>query len=101
AFDFHKLAGRRIVVRRAKAGEQFRAIDHKTYTLDPEMCVIGDAEQAVALGGVMGGADTEVSPTTTDVLIEAAQFAPLSIRSTAHKLKLHSPSSYRFERGAA
>lgn len=99
AFDFHKLAGRRIVVRRAKAGEQFRAIDHKTYTLDPEMCVIGDAEQAVALGGVMGGADTEVSPTTTDVLIEAAQFAPLSIRSTAHKLKLHSPSSYRFERG--
>ncbi len=99
AFDFHKLAGRKIIVRRAKQGEPFQAIDHKTYTLDPEMCVIADAERPVALGGVMGGADTEVSPTTTDVLIEAAQFAPLSIRATARKLKLHSPSSYRFERG--
>jgi phenylalanyl-tRNA synthetase beta chain len=99
AFDFQKLAGRQIVVRRAKPGEQFQAIDHKTYTLDPEMCVIADASRPVALGGVMGGADTEVSPTTTDVLIESAQFTPLSIRSTARKLKLHSPSSYRFERG--
>src|SRR5262245_24650857 len=99
AFDFHKLAGRKILVRRAKVGEQFQAIDHKTYTLDSEMCVIGDADKAVALGGVMGGADPEVSAQTTDVLIEAAQFAPLSIRSTARKLKLHSPSSYRFERG--
>src|SRR5262245_10859293 len=99
AFDFQKLSGRRIVVRRAKGGEQFQAIDHKTYTLDTEMCVIADAERAVAIGGVMGGADTEVSPGTSDVLIEAAQFAPLSIRSTARKLKLHSPSSYRFERG--
>jgi phenylalanyl-tRNA synthetase beta chain len=99
AFDFQKLAGRKIVVRRAKNGEPFQAIDHKTYTLDSEMCVIADAQRAVAIGGVMGGADTEVSPATTDVLIEAAQFAPLSIRQTARKLKLHSPSSYRFERG--
>src|SRR4051812_37997900 len=99
AFDFHKLAGRRIVVRRATQGEQFRAIDHKTYALDSQMCVIADAERAVAIGGVMGGADSEVSAGTTDVLIEAAQFAPLSIRSTARKLKLHSASSYRFERG--
>jgi phenylalanyl-tRNA synthetase beta chain len=99
AFDFQKLAGRKIIVRRARSGEQFQAIDHKTYMLDPEMCVIADTEKAVALGGVMGGAQTEVSPTTSDVLIEAAQFAPLSIRSTARKLKLHSPSSYRFERG--
>src|SRR5436190_1810774 len=99
AFDFQKLAGRKIIVRRATSGEQFHAIDHKIYTLDSEMCVIADAEHPVALGGVMGGANTEVSPTTTDVLIEAAQFAPLSIRSTARKLKLHSPSSYRFERG--
>jgi phenylalanyl-tRNA synthetase beta chain len=99
AFDFEKLAGRRIVVRRAKAGEQLEAIDHKTYALDPEMCVIADDARAVALGGVMGGAATEVSKSTVDVLIEAAQFAPLSIRATARKLKLHSPSSYRFERG--
>src|SRR5262245_73641 len=99
AFDFQKLAGRRIIVRRAKDGEQFQAIDHKTYTLDTKMCVIADAAKPVAIGGVMGGADSEVSATTTDVLIEAAQFAPLSIRSTARKLKLHSASSHRFERG--
>jgi phenylalanyl-tRNA synthetase beta chain len=99
AFDFQKLAGRKIIVRRARSGEQFEAIDHKTYELDNQMCVIADAQRAVALGGVMGGADTEVSLQTTDVLIEAAQFAPLSIRSTARKLKLHSASSYRFERG--
>src|SRR5262245_3199623 len=99
AFDFQKLRERRIVVRRAKAGEQFQAIDHKTYTLDPDMCVIADAQRPVAIGGVMGGADTEVSAQSTEVLIAAAQFAPLSIRSTARKLKLHSPSSYRFERG--
>jgi phenylalanyl-tRNA synthetase beta chain len=99
AFDFQKLAGRKIIVRRATAGEQFQAIDHKTYTLDSDICVIADTEKAVAIGGVMGGADSEVSQTTTDVLIEAAQFAPMSIRATARKLKLHSPSSYRFERG--
>jgi phenylalanyl-tRNA synthetase beta chain len=99
AFDFHNLADRKIIVRRARSGEQFEAIDHKIYGLDPEMCVISDAQKAVALGGVMGGAQTEVSPGTSDVLIEAAQFAPLSIRATARKLKLHSPSSYRFERG--
>ena len=99
AFDFQKLNGRQIIVRRAKKNEPFAAIDHKTYSLDSEMCVIADAERPVALGGVMGGADTEVSPTTCDVLIEAAQFAPLAIRATARKLKLHSPSSYRFERG--
>lgn len=99
AFDFHKLGGRRIIVRRAQAGELLEAIDHKTYPLDPEMCVIADDSRPVALGGVMGGAATEVSQDTVDVLIESAQFAPLSIRATARKLKLHSPSSYRFERG--
>ena len=63
------------------------------------MCVIADADRAVALGGVMGGADTEVGEATTDLLIESAEFAPLSIRTTARALGLHSPSSYRFERG--
>jgi phenylalanyl-tRNA synthetase beta chain len=99
AFDFQKLRGRRIVVRRARPGETFTAINHQTYTLDGEMCVIADAERPVAIGGVMGGEETEITPQTSDVLIEAAQFAPLSIRGTARKLKLHSPSSYRFERG--
>lgn len=99
AFDFQKLQGRRILVRRARPGESFTAINHQTYALDSEMCVIADAERPVAIGGIMGGEETEITPQTTDVLIEAAQFAPLSIRATARKLKLHSPSSYRFERG--
>ena len=98
-FDYGKVAGQKIIVRRANKEEQFIAIDHKTYTLDENTCVIADAENAVALGGVMGGADSEVSDTTTDILVEAAEFDPLSIRSTARKLKLFSPSSYRFERG--
>ncbi|MEX2025884.1 MAG: phenylalanine--tRNA ligase subunit beta, partial [Pirellulaceae bacterium] len=99
AFDFNKLAGKEIIVRRAHAGDAFAAIDHKTYPLDGSMCVIADAQRAIALGGVMGGADTEVSPGTTDLLIESAVFAPLSIRTTSRKLKLKSDSSYRFERG--
>ena len=63
------------------------------------MCVIADAERAVGLGGVMGGAETEVTAATTELLIESAEFDPMSIRNTARKLNLHSDSSYRFERG--
>ena len=99
AFDLSKLRGREIVVREARDREPFAAIDHKTYTLERGMCVIADAQFPAALGGVMGGAESEVSPSTTDVLIESAEFAPMSIRTTARKLNLHSPSSYRFERG--
>ena len=99
AFDFAKLARRQIIVREARPGEAFQAIDHRTYTLQPGMCVIADAASPVALGGVMGGAESEVSAGTTELLIESAQFSPLSIRTTARKLGLHSPSSYRFERG--
>lgn len=99
AFDLAKLAGGKIVVREAKEGEEFLAIDHKTYKLSPGTCVISDTKRAVALGGVMGGADTEVSDATVDLLIEAADFDPLSIRTTARAHHLHSPSSYRFERG--
>ena len=99
AFDLDRLAGREIRVRRAEPGEQFQAIDHKTYTLDGQMCVIADARRAVALGGVMGGVESEVSSSTKDLLIESAMFSPLSIRTTSRKLTLRSPSSYRFERG--
>lgn len=99
AFDLGKLAGPEIIVREARQGERFEAINHKEYELDAGMCVIADADRAVALGGVMGGADTEVSDQTVDLLIEAADFAQLPIRTTARKLVLHSPSSYRFERG--
>jgi phenylalanyl-tRNA synthetase beta chain len=99
AFDLAQLDGRRIVVRQARAGENFLAINHKTYLLDETVCVIADAQRAVGLGGVMGGAETEVTPRTTELLIESARFDPLSIRNTARKLNLHSDSSYRFERG--
>jgi phenylalanyl-tRNA synthetase beta chain len=98
AFDFANIRGGRIVVRPALDKENFVAIDHRTYQLDSQMVVIADAERAVALGGVMGGVDSEVSETTVDILLEAAEFMPLSIRRTARKLKLHSPSSYRYER---
>lgn len=99
AFDFAKLDGGKIVVRTARKGEKLEAIDHRTYTLDESMCVIADAEKPVAIAGVMGGASTEISQETTDVLIEVAEFQQLSVRTTARQLKLHSPSSYRFERG--
>lgn len=98
-FDFDGLSEGRIVVRRARDGEKIEAIDHKEYKLTPDMCVIADAEKPVAIGGVMGGASTEITDNTTNVLIEVADFAPLSIRNTARSLKLFSDSSYRFERG--
>jgi phenylalanyl-tRNA synthetase beta chain len=98
AFDFDKLHGQRIVVRHAKAGEKLVAIDQREYALDSEMCVIADADRPVAIGGVMGGLDTEIGDATVNVLIETAQFSSMSIRKTARKLNLHSPSSYRFER---
>lgn len=99
AFDFDKLGEQRIVVRRAKKGEKIVAIDQREYELDPEMCIIADASRPVAIGGVMGGLETEIGNGTLNLLIETAQFAPLSIRTTARKLGLHSDSSYRFERG--
>lgn len=99
AFDFDRLHGQKIIVRRAKPGEQLAAINHETYSLQPDMCVIADADHPVALGGVMGGLDTEISDQTKNVLIEVAEFTPRSIRATARKLGLHSPSSFRFERG--
>lgn len=98
AFDFHKLLGKKIVVRNAKAGEKFLAINNKEYRLEPWMGVIADQERAVALAGVMGGAETEVSAATTTVLLESAEFAPLVIRKASRALDLSSDSSYRFER---
>ena len=98
AFDLNRIASNRIVVRPATQKENFEAIDHRSYVLDPQMVVIGDSKSALALGGVMGGSDSEVSETTVDLLIEAASFEPMAIRRTARRLKLHSPSSHRFER---
>ena len=99
AFDYAGINGQQIIIREAKKDETFLAIDHKEYLLSPGMCVIADRDRSVALGGVMGGADSEVSKSTTDVLIESADFDAISIRTTARTLRLHSDSSYRFERG--
>ncbi len=98
AFDHSKIADQKIVVRPGQKGEKIKAIDHKDYELDESMCVIADANHAEAVAGVMGGANSEVSESTTDLVIEAAIFTPLFVRRTARRLKLHSPSSYRFER---
>ncbi|HKG60406.1 MAG TPA: phenylalanine--tRNA ligase subunit beta [Pyrinomonadaceae bacterium] len=100
AFDFHKLGGRRIVVRRANAGEKLKTLDGVERTLTNDMLVIADAEKAVALAGIMGGEDSEISTQTTDVLIESAYFAPQSVRQTARKLGMDTEASRRFERGA-
>ncbi len=98
AFDHAKLAGHTIRVRRANEGETIQAIDHRNYVLEPSMCIIADASDAVAVAGVMGGAASEVTEATRDLVIESAIFTPLSVRRTARALKLHSPSSFRFER---
>jgi phenylalanyl-tRNA synthetase beta chain len=100
AFDFEKLGGRRIVVRRANAGEKLKTLDGVERTLSPDVLVIADAEKAVALAGIMGGEESEISSQTKDVLIESAYFAPHSIRQTARQLGMDTEASRRFERGA-
>lgn len=99
AFDMAKLDGG-INVRQAAESETFVALDGETYELTTEDMVIADDKKAVAIGGVMGGEDSGVTETTTDVLLEAAWFVSSDIRRTARRLNLHSDSSYRFERGA-
>lgn len=99
AFDLARIGGQRIVVRRARPGERIRTLDGVERALDPEMLVIADAERPVGIAGVMGGEDSEVSAGTTAVLIEAATFAPTSVRRTARGLRLPSEASRRFEKG--
>jgi len=100
AFDFAKLSEQRIVVRRAVAGEQLKTLDGVERQLTSEMLVIADADKPVALAGIMGGEDSEISETTTDVLIESAYFNPDSVRRTARTLGMDTEASRRFERGA-
>ena len=100
AFDLPKLAEHRIVVRRAAAGERLKTLDGVDRTLDSDMLIIADAQRPIALAGVMGGLDSEISAQTTDVLIESAYFNPDSVRRTARKLGMDTEASRRFERGA-
>src|SRR5438105_5596221 len=98
AFDSGKLKGD-IKVRLARDGENFLALDGKTYSLKPDNCVVADQERAVGIGGVMGGEETGVTESTKSALLEAAYFFPASVRKTARELSLPSDASYRFERG--
>jgi phenylalanyl-tRNA synthetase beta chain len=99
AFDLAKLAEKRIVVRRATKGEKLKTLDGVERQLDGNMLVIADAKRPVAVAGVMGGEESEISSTTQDVLIESAHFDPASVRRTARMLGLHTEASHRFERG--
>jgi len=99
AFDYNLLAENRIVVRRACPGEEIVTIDEETRQLTDEMLVIADAEKPVAVAGVMGGFDSEVTEATTDVLLESAYFNPVNIRKTSRSLGMHTDASHRFERG--
>ncbi len=100
AFDFHNLAGAKIIVRTPRPGEEkFTTLDEAERTLEPDMLMICDGEKPVAVAGIMGGMNSEVSDETVDVLLESACFNPVSIRKTARRLNLATEASYRFERG--
>jgi phenylalanyl-tRNA synthetase beta chain len=99
AFDYDRLAENRIVVRRAEQNETFTTLDNKEQVLTDDMLLICDGEKAVAIGGVMGGLNSEIENDTTRVLIESACFNPVSIRKTSKKLGLNTDASHRFERG--
>lgn len=100
AFDLARIRQRKIIVRRARAGERLRTLDGMDRTLASDDLVIADAERAVALAGVMGGEDSEISASTRAVLLESAWFEPASIRRTAKSQAMRTEASYRFERGA-
>ncbi|MCO5251846.1 MAG: phenylalanine--tRNA ligase subunit beta [Candidatus Kapabacteria bacterium] len=99
AFDLAKILGNKIIVRAAQEGEKFTTLDEKERTLDAQMLMICDSKRPVAIGGVMGGMNSEISITTIDILLESAFFNTSSVRKTSKKLALQSESSYRFERG--
>jgi len=99
AFDYNLLVGAQIKVRRAQQGEAFVTLDEKEHQLTPEVLLICDAEKPVAIGGIMGGLDSEVTPDTENILLESAFFEPTVIRRGSKKLNISTESSQRFERG--
>ena len=100
AYDLAKVRGAALHARRAETGESLVTLDGETRRLEPGMPVIADAEGAVGLGGIMGGADSEIGDDTEDVLLEAANFDALTVRRAARALGMHTEASHRFERGA-
>ena len=99
AFDYDLISGKKIIVRYAKAREKFVTLDEKERELTGQDLMICDGKRSVALGGVMGGMNTEVSEKTKNILLESAYFDPITIRKTSKRLGLSSESSHRFERG--
>jgi phenylalanyl-tRNA synthetase beta chain len=99
AFDHAKLAKGRIVVRRAERGEDLRTLDGELRKLEPSDLLIADAERGVALAGIMGGEETELSDDTADILLEAANFEPVGIMRTSERLALRTEGSNRWEKG--
>jgi len=99
AFDYAKLGGGAIRVRTARPGETLRTLDGQMRTLTPEMLVIADAERAIAIAGVIGGADSEVSAETRTIVFESAYFTPQQVRRTSKALGVRTEASTRFERG--
>jgi phenylalanyl-tRNA synthetase beta chain len=102
AYDYDTVRDHRIVVRRAKPSEKMRTLDGIERTFDSSICMIGDGDgsRLVGIGGIMGGAETEISFSTKNILIECAWFEPIAIRRAARSLKLHTEASTRFGRGA-
>jgi phenylalanyl-tRNA synthetase beta chain len=98
AFDLDKLSGQNLTIRCAKKGEKIKSIDGAERPLESSMIVIADCKGPVAIAGIMGGAGTEVNYSTRNILLEAAEFDPVSIRRASRKLALSTDSSYRFER---
>ena len=99
AFDYSKLAGGKIVVRRARPGEKLRTLDGVDRDLEPYDLMIADAERAVALAGIMGGEETEIGEGTSEILLEAANFEPNAIFRTSERLRLRTEGSNRWEKG--
>jgi phenylalanyl-tRNA synthetase beta chain len=99
SFDYDRLKGREIIVRRARNGEKFHTLDGSERALDGAMLVIADGERTVAIGGVMGGLNSEVTDSTTSILLEAASFKAASLHYTSRQLDLQSEASARFGRG--
>ena len=101
-FDYDKVRGHKIVVRPARPAEKMRTLDGIERQFDSNICMIsdGDGSRAIGIGGIMGGAETEISFSTKNVLIECAWFEPITIRRAARFLKLHTEASTRFGRGA-